>query len=352
MSSPVIPVVLLTGFLGSGKTTLLNHLLGSARGTRIGVIVNDFGQINVDAMAVAGQVDSMISLGNGCLCCVADTSDIDEMLGKLAGAKLDVIVIEASGLADPQAMVRKLLASKDDRVRYGGLVTVLDSVEFTRTHTEHPELAKALKIADLLVLNKTDLADPAALIDTVRTYNGEAPIVPVSHGRIDPELLFDRAPELPVARQLSFDDLNDDHSDHAHAVYDTVTFTSTEPMHPVLLMDFLDNRPAGLYRMKGFVYFGLPGHTDRFGIQTVGNYLRFHRSPWPRGSTPETQLVLIGKDIDSTAVDWLEACQQTGPVEVDDMLWVTRYLDSVDDFSVDALHEPAQQRPEAEEDQA
>ncbi|ONI82839.1 hypothetical protein ALI144C_17350 [Actinosynnema sp. ALI-1.44] len=343
----MIPVVLLTGFLGSGKTTLLNHLLSSARGTRIGVIVNDFGQINVDAMAVAGQVDSMVSLDNGCLCCVADTSDIDEMLGKLAGAKLDVIVIEASGLADPQSMVRKLLASTDTRVRYGGLVTVLDAVEFAGTHDQHPELAKALKIADLLVLNKTDRVESVTeLVDLVRTHNGDVPIVPVTHGRVDPELLFDRAPERPVARQLTFDDLTD-HSDHAHAVYDSVTFTSTEPMHPVLLMDFLDNRPAGLYRMKGFVHFGVPGHTDRFGIQTVGNYLRFHRSPWPRGTKPETQLVLIGKDIDAATVDWLEACGQTGPVEVDDMLWVTRYLDSVD-----AAHELLEQRSQSDEDEA
>jgi G3E family GTPase len=347
----VIPVVLLTGFLGSGKTTLLNHLLGSAHGTRIGVIVNDFGQVNVDAMSVAGQVDSMISLGNGCLCCVADTSDMDEMLDRLASARLDVIVIEASGLADPQTMVRKLLASKDSRVRYGGLVTVLDAAGFLTTHTEHPELARALKIADLLVLNKIDqVQSPDALVAEVRTHNGDSPIVPVTHGRIDPSLLFDRAPEPPVARQLSFDDLAD-HSQHAHAVYETVTFTSAEPMHPVLLMDFLDNRPAGLYRMKGFIHFDLPGHTDRFGLQTVGNYLRFHRSPWPRGGTPLTQLVLIGKDIDETAVEWLQACIQTGPADdrssVDDMLWVTRYTDSVD-----APHEPAQDGVEREQDDA
>lgn len=342
----MIPVVLLTGFLGSGKTTLLNHLLGSARGTRIGVVVNDFGQINVDAMAVAGQVDSMVALDNGCLCCVADTSDIDEMLGKLAGAQLDVIVIEASGLADPQTMVRKLLASADPRVRYGGLVTVLDAAGFAETHDRHPELAKALKIADLLVVNKVDLAgSPADVVDAVRVHNGAAPIVPVTHGRIDPGLLFDRAPERPVARQLTFDDLTD-HSDHAHAAYDTLTFTTTEPMHPVLLMDFLDNRPAGLYRMKGYVHFAVPGHTDRFGVQTVGNYLRFSRSPWPRGTAPSTQLVLIGKDLDPDTADWLAACVRTGPVEVGDMLWVTRYLDSVD-----APHEPPDQRPDAEQDE-
>ncbi|MEV4319456.1 GTP-binding protein [Actinocrispum sp. NPDC049592] len=325
----MIPVVLVTGFLGAGKTTLLNHLLRAARGTRLGVIVNDFGSIGIDAMAVAGQVDSMISLGNGCLCCAADTSDIDEMLAKLAEPerRIDVIVIEASGLADPQAMVRMLLASQIPNVRYGGLITVLDAVEFAATHAEHPDLARQLKAADLLVLNKTDRVDALGeVVAAIREHNGEAPILPVSHGAVDPELLFETR-ELPAARQLSFEDL-EDHDDHAHAAYDTVSFTSGEPMHPVRLMEFLDNRPAGLYRLKGYVHFGVPGHTDRFGVQTVGNYLRFHRSKWPRGTTPTTQLVLIGKGIDTEAVlDRLAKCVRTEPVEPLDMLWVTRYVE-------------------------
>lgn len=71
-----IPVVIVAGFLGSGKTTLLNHLLRDNRGTRIGVVVNDFGAINIDAMLVAGQVDAMVSLGNGCVCCAVDVSEL------------------------------------------------------------------------------------------------------------------------------------------------------------------------------------------------------------------------------------------------------------------------------------
>jgi G3E family GTPase len=328
----VIPVVLITGFLGAGKTTLLNHLLKSARGTRLGVIVNDFGSIDIDAMFVAGRVDSMVSLGNGCLCCAADTSDIDAMLARLAEPSLhmDVIVIEASGLADPQAMVRMLLASAIGNVRYGGLVTVLDAVEFDATVTAHPDLAKQLKVADLLVLNKTDrVSSLSGLIETIRTFNAGSPIVPTTHGAVDPSLLFEVGPDLPVARQLSFEDLDDhlDHHHHAHAVYDTVSFTSYEPMHPVRLMDLLDNRPPGLYRMKGFVHFGLPGHADRFTLQAVGNYLRFHRSPWPRGTQPRTQLVLIGKDIDAAQVQsQLAACARTEDIEERDMLWVTRYV--------------------------
>lgn len=83
MSKRQIPVVVLAGFLGSGKTTLLNQLLRHSGGNRIGVVVNDFGAIEIDAMSVAGQVGSTVSLGNGCLCCAVDGSELDTYLEKL-----------------------------------------------------------------------------------------------------------------------------------------------------------------------------------------------------------------------------------------------------------------------------
>ncbi|WP_030560058.1 GTP-binding protein, partial [Streptomyces exfoliatus] len=106
----------------AGKTTLLNHLLRNRAGNRIGVVVNDFGAIEIDAMTVAGQVGSTVSLGNGCLCCAVDASELDDYLATLTrpAARLDVIVIEASGLAEPRELVRMLLASDNPRVRYGG----------------------------------------------------------------------------------------------------------------------------------------------------------------------------------------------------------------------------------------
>lgn len=108
-----IPVVVLAGFLGSGKTTLLNHLLHRSGGSRIGAIVNDFGAIEIDAMAVAGALgDSTVSLGNGCLCCAVDAGELDVYLERLAdpAVGIDVIVIEASGLAEPEELVRMVLA--------------------------------------------------------------------------------------------------------------------------------------------------------------------------------------------------------------------------------------------------
>lgn len=300
----MIPVVVLAGFLGSGKTTLLNHLLRTSGGTRIGVVVNDFGRINIDAFAVSAQVDSMVSLSNGCLCCAVDGTELDGMLSKLASADLDVIVIEASGLAEPAAMVRMVLQAPG--VSYGGLIYVVDAVELDAV----PHLERDLALADLVVLNKVDRVPSPPSLPCA------APVVPVTYGQIDPALLFEVRPPDLGPRQLSFDDL-DDHSTHAHASYDSVSFESAEPLHPKLFMDFLAARPEGLFRAKGFVRFPL----GTFMLHTVGAYVSFE----PVDDAP-TQLVLIGAGIDPEALtDWLMACGADGPVTEQDMLWVLRY---------------------------
>ncbi|KAA5834538.1 GTP-binding protein [Saccharopolyspora hirsuta] len=317
-----IPVIIVAGFLGSGKTSLLNHLLRNPQGARIGVVVNDFGQINIDALSVAGQVDSTVSLGNGCLCCAVDASGLDDLLARLArpSSDIDVIVIEASGLADPRGMVRLLLNSTNPRLGYGGLVEVVDAAEFDRTRQRHPELDQHLRFADLVLLNKTDRvaeADRDRLLALVRELADGKPVLPTAHGRVDPSLLFDRESvrqRRETARQLSFDDLladshHDDCHEHLHAAYQSVSFTADEPVDPRALMRFLDARPAGVYRMKGQVHFGVPGHEQKFTLHTVGDFLRFHRSRWARGEPRRTQLVVIGSGLDGDRVrDDLEAC--------------------------------------------
>ncbi|GAA0638866.1 GTP-binding protein [Kutzneria viridogrisea] len=309
-----IPVILVAGFLGSGKTTLLNHLLTNRSGTRVGVVVNDFGSVNIDALLVAGQVDSMVSLSNGCMCCVADASELDDMLGRLAepSARIDVIVVEASGLAEPQSVIRMVLASSHERVRYGGLVQLVDGAEFESTLDTHPELAKHLRYADLVVLNKEDRLDEEereVVLALVEQLAPGTPVITTAHGRIDPGLLFDAKPEdTTVARQLSFEELLR-HDHHLHSAYQGVTFRSPHPFDPALLMAFLDDRPAGLYRAKGFVHFAHPEHRQKFTVHAVGNYLSFERGRWRAGEARETQLVLIGTGLDEAAItERLTAC--------------------------------------------
>ena len=264
-----IPVIVVAGFLGSGKTTLLNHLLRNNDGVRIGVIVNDFGSVNIDSMMVAGQVDSMVSLSNGCLCCAVDVSDMDEMLNKLAHRQsgIDVIVIEASGLAEPRNMIRLVLGSENPSVVYGGLVVLVDGANFSTVRREHPELDQHVRLADLVVVNKIDsvpVAERERFTAEIRELNPRAPMVETSHSRIDPALLFDTGEVTPPAPgdQLSLDELlrdghDDDHEDgschhdHLHHRYESVDFASETPLDARALTHFLENQPSGCLPHQG-----------------------------------------------------------------------------------------------------
>ncbi|MFJ9867884.1 CobW family GTP-binding protein [Streptomyces sp. NPDC101165] len=330
-----IPVVVLAGFLGSGKTTLLNHLLHRSGGSRIGAIVNDFGAIEIDAMAVAGALgDSTVSLGNGCLCCAVDASELDVYLERLAApdAGMDVIVIEASGLAEPQELVRMVLASEHPGIVYGGLVEVVDAAEFDGTRARHPEIDRHLALADLVVVNKLDrVPDADRVLGLVRSLTERAAVVPTTYGRIDPEFLFDCRPSEERIGQLSFDDLHehggDDHR-HLHTGYDSLSFTSDAPMEPRRLMRFLDSRPEGLYRIKGYVDFGPHDTVNRYAVHAVGPFLRFYPEPWPPADARRTQLVLIGSGIEAdTLGKELEGCKNDAPHADEHGMWgVLRYV--------------------------
>ncbi|GHE06762.1 CobW family GTP-binding protein [Streptomyces alanosinicus] len=368
-SGPRIPVIVLAGFLGSGKTTLLNHLLHRSGGSRIGAIVNDFGAIEIDAMAVAGALgDSTVSLGNGCLCCAVDASELDLYLDRLAAPDtgIDVIVIEASGLAEPQELVRMVLASEQERVVYGGLVEVVDAAEFDDTRARHPEIDRHLALADLVVVNKLDrAADSERVLGLVRSLTDRAAVVPATYGRIDPEFLFDCKPNEERIGQLSFDDLHDvhehtgdddAHTGHLHAGYDSLSFVADLPMDPRRLMRFLDSRPEGLYRIKGYVGFGPHDPVNRYAVHAVGRFLRFHPEPWPSADARLTQLVLIGSGIDAGALGKeLEACKNDAPHADEHGMWgVLRYVQGPDDADLEdppalSVEDPDLEDPDLED---
>ena len=336
-----IPVLVVAGFLGAGKTTLLNRLL-RRREARIGVVVNDFGAVNIDAMLVAGQVDAMVSLGNGCVCCAVDASELDEMFARLTEPRhgIDVIVVEASGLAEPRNLVRMVIGSDNPRIRYGGLIEVVDAEHFEDSRARHPELAAHLRLADLIVLNKADRV-PAARLDELRAelaeIAGPVPVRPAAYGGLDPELLFDlpQRTEQPVAQQLSFDELLDDHDHdepghrHLHDGYDSISFTSAIDLDPRGLVGFLEDPPAGLFRAKGAAAFGVRGENRKFLLHMVGRHVVFEPAPWARGEARETCLVLIGSGLDTAAATArLRATAHTAsePLDEQALLPVWRYV--------------------------
>lgn len=303
-----IPVIALTGHLGAGKTTLLNHLLRHP-GTRIGVVVNDFGDINIDAGLVAGQVDEPASVAGGCICCLPDGGGLDEALIKLAdpARRLDAIVVEASGLADPVAIARIIGFSEIRAVRAGGLVDVVDAVHHFDTVDCGTLPPVRYGAASLIVVNKLDQVpeeERSAVVQRVTQRAGQRNprihVVGTSGGRIDPELLFDAAATSAQVGQLSFLDLvpEHDHDDeHVHA--DAVTVTGAGCVDPDALLDLLEQPPPQVFRMKGIVAVRDRATVRDYVINLVGSAI--HIAKAPSGSMANC-LVAIGMHLDLPAV--------------------------------------------------
>lgn len=309
-----VPVIALTGYLGAGKTTLLNHVLRAPH-ARIGVVINDFGELNVDAGLVTGQVDEPASIAGGCICCLPDDGGLDVALAKLADPKLalDAIIVEASGLADPVAISRIIRFSGVDGVRPGGIVDVIDAATHFDTVDRGGSAPARYGAASLVVVNKLDTV-PAGDRDAalsriearVRERNPDAHVVGAVGGRVDPALLYDGGGGADVAgngpaqltfRELLLEDPPADEHHHVHAR--SVTVTSSGGVDPAALVDLLEQRPAGVYRLKGTVAVPYRARPRGYVVNVVGTSIHVStatRAPATNG------LVAIGTDFDAEAV--------------------------------------------------
>ena len=311
-----VPVIALTGYLGAGKTTLLNHVLRTP-GARIGVVINDFGELNVDAGLVTGQVDEPASIAGGCICCLSDDDTLDDALTKLADPKLDLdaIIVEASGMADPVAISRIIRFSGAENVRWGGVVDVIDARAHFDTVDRGGLPPARYGAASLVVVNKLDQVPDTERDNTleriearVRELNPDTQIVVVTAGRIDSTLLYDVSARSAEPGQLSFRELlldaatpphADDH-DHMHA--DSVTVTSDGCVDPDTLFDLLENPPAGVYRLKGVVAVGYRATTRRYVVNLVGTSIHVAGAPPTATTGIPNHLVAIGVHLDSDEV--------------------------------------------------
>ncbi|UEJ82036.1 GTP-binding protein [Brachybacterium halotolerans subsp. kimchii] len=318
-----VPVIALTGHLGAGKTTVLNALL-AAPGARLGVIVNDVGEINVDAAMVTGQVDDAASIAGSCLCCLPDSTPLDDALERLSRPRLalDAIVIEASGAAEPLALGRMIRFSSAERTRLAGVVEVVDAETCFETvdpggDGPHPRPAPARYAAPSLVLvTKTDLL-PArlaarrleAITARVRERSEDAHVLAVARGGLDPTLLLDVARTEDPPDQLPLAALaREEHARHVHEHADAVTVHAHGPVEPSALADLLEDPPEGVFRLKGIVAVAGPRDRRRFALNLVGR--RVHVATAPAGAQAEAEaesehpegLVAIGMHLDEAAV--------------------------------------------------
>lgn len=305
-----IPVIALTGYLGAGKTSLLNHVLRT-QNARVGVVINDFGELNVDAGLVTGQVDEPASIAGGCVCCLPDNGGLDEALTKLADPRLslDAIIVETSGLADPVAVAQLIRFSGVAGVRPGGIVDVIDATtHFTAVDRDSTPPAR-YAAASLVVVNKLDQLSAADRQPTlerierrVRERNPVAPVLGTVGARIDPALLYDLPGSSNEPGQLSFREILFDsvaHADDDHDHADAVTVTSSGCIDPGRLLDLLENPPVGVYRLKGTIAVRYRSAVRNYVANLVGPAI--HIATAPATATPN-HLVAIGMHLDTERV--------------------------------------------------
>src|SRR5271167_3188349 len=177
-SSSLIPVTVITGFLGAGKTTLLNRILTEQHGKRIAVIENEFGEIGIDNDLVVNADEEVFEMNNGCICCTVrgDLVSIIDGLMRRKG-KFDAIIVETPGLADPAPVAQTFFMDEQvgAKTKLDAVVTVADAKWLKERLKDAPEAKNQIAFADVILLNKTDLVEPAELAEIEARIRGINP---------------------------------------------------------------------------------------------------------------------------------------------------------------------------------
>ncbi|MFN5955163.1 MAG: CobW family GTP-binding protein [Dolichospermum sp.] len=336
-----LPVTIITGFLGSGKTTLLNHILTNQQGVKTAVLVNEFGEIGIDNELIVSTDQNMVELSNGCICCTINNDLVDAVYKVLAREeKLDYLVIETTGLADPLPVAMTFLGSElRDVTRLDSIITVVDAANYSLDLFNSEAALSQITYGDVILLNKTDLVDETTLQELEKKINN------IKEGS---RIIRTTKSQVPLPLILSvglfesdkyFDDHTKEHDDHSHCEHEhddhsscdhehhehhehhhdhsnhlendgftSISYQSDKPFSIRRFQYFLDNQlPTNVFRAKGIMWF--EESPQRHIFHLCGKRFTIDDDQWKNENKKQNQLVLIGQNLDSeTLLQQLENC--------------------------------------------
>ncbi|MFO7481828.1 zinc metallochaperone GTPase ZigA [Oceanibaculum nanhaiense] len=317
MADPRLPVTVLSGFLGAGKTTLMNHVLNNREGKRVAVIVNDMSEVNIDADLIReGGADlsrteeTLVEMTNGCICCTLRDDLLNEVRRLAEDGRFDYLLIESTGISEPLPVAATFDfrseegESLSDVARLDTMVTVVDAANLLRDYAsadflrdrgeslgEEDErslvnlLVEQIEFADVVILNKTDVADPAALDAArkiIRALNPDAELIETSQSRVALDRVlntgrfdFEKAQEHPLWFKELYGFADHTPESEQYGVR-SFTYRARQPFHPQKFFDFVNSAWPGVIRAKG--HFWLATRPDWVGELSQAGALVKHEA--------------------------------------------------------------------------
>ena len=297
VTSPV-PFTVIGGFLGAGKTSLLNHLLAQSSGIRCAVLVNDFGDLNIDESLISSHDGQTISLANGCVCC-SISNDFNQTVINLVKRieEFDQVVVEASGVSEPDRIMD--IARLDPELSPGGIVVLVDAAEVQNRSTDryiNNIVLKQLQTAELLIVNKTDLVSREKLAELeawLEDVSPNAVRLNTSGGVVPVQMIFGEKIKSNGFSEKTDGETNrteDSNYPHHNHQFKSLALNSSKQLNRKTFELWCEALPPSVIRGKGILYFGdVPGNS--WVWQKVGKQSSIKKF---LGNNSNSELVLIG----------------------------------------------------------